>query len=150
MFKNKIYKILSKEDLEKISSEIKNTEEKTSAEIVVSIKNKIPFIFKNNINKFALSIFNFYKIYKTKNKTGILILFVLKEKQFYILADSGIYEKVNQKIWNDISLSVTNNIKESGLLNGIIYSIKLTSELVNKYFPKEEDDINEISNEVKF
>ncbi|MEZ7821055.1 MAG: hypothetical protein QMB51_01975 [Patescibacteria group bacterium] len=43
MFKNKIYKILSKEDLEKISSEIKNTEEKTSAEIVVSIKNSFYF-----------------------------------------------------------------------------------------------------------
>lgn len=150
MFENKIYKILSKEDLEKISSEIKNAEEKTSAEIVVSIKNKIPFIFKNNVNKFVLSIFNFYKIYKTKNRTGILILFVLKNKQFYILGDEGIYKKVDQKVWDDLSMSISKEINEKTLLEGIIKSIELTSALVEYHFPKEKEDINEISNEVKF
>lgn len=150
MFGNKIYKILSKEDLEKISSEINIAEETTSAEIVVSIKNTIPFIFKNNIYKFALSLFKFYKTYKTKDRTGILILFVLKNKQFYILGDEGIYKKVDQKVWNDLSMSISKEIKEKNLLEGIVKSIELTSALVNHYFPKEQNDINEISNEVKF
>jgi len=150
MFGNKIYKILSKEDLEKISSKIKTAEENTSAEIVVSIKNNIPFIFNNNINKFALSLFKFYKIYKTENKTGILILFVIKNKQFYILGDEGIYKKVDQKVWDDLSVSISKEINEKNLLEGVIKSIELTSALVDYHFPKSENDVNEISNEVKF
>ena len=150
MFGNKIYKILSKEDLEKISSKIKTAEENTSAEIVVSIKNNIPFVFDNNINKFALSLFKFYKIYKTENKTGILILFVIKNKQFYILGDEGIYKKVDQKVWDDLSVSISKEINEKNLLEGIMKSIELTSILVDYHFPKNENDVNEISNEVKF
>jgi len=149
MFGNKIYKILSKEDLEKISSKIKTAEENTSAEIVVSIKNNIPFVFDNNINKFALSLFKFYKIYKTENRTGILILFVIKNKQFYILGDEGIYKKVDQKVWDDLSVSISKEINEKNLLEGIMKSIELTSILVDYHFPKNENDVNEISNEVK-
>jgi len=149
MFGNKVYKILSKEDLEKISSKIKTAEENTSAEIVVSIKNNIPFVFDNNINKFALSLFKFYKIYKTENRTGILILFVIKNKQFYILGDEGIYKKVDQKVWDDLSVSISKEINEKNLLEGIMKSIELTSILVDYHFPKNENDVNEISNEVK-
>lgn len=147
---NKIKKNLSKEDLERISSEIKNAEEKTSAEIVVSIKRKIPFIYKNNINKFLSYAFNFYKIYETKNRTGILIIFILKDKKFYIIGDEGINKKVQQKKWDEISNFVSSEIKNCGLLSGIINSIKLTSEIVAQNFPLEEFDKNEIPDKVRF
>ncbi len=150
MFQKKIYKILSKEDLKKISSEIKKAEENTSAEIVVSIKNKVPFIFNRNVYKFALSLFKFYKVHKTKDRTGILILFVLQSKQFHIIGDIGIYKKINQNVWDNLSSSISNHIKEKSLLDGILLSIKLVSKLVDYDIPKKNDDKNEISDNVRF
>lgn len=150
MLKNTLNKFLSRQDLEKISEEIKYAEQNSSAEFVVSIKNSIPFLLRNDIHKFALFLFKTYKLFKTKNRNGVLILFVLKNRSFYILGDSGIYKKVDQKVWSDLSESISKEIKEKSLLDGITHSIKIVSALINYHFPKEENDIDEISNKVRF
>ena len=47
-------------------------------------------------------------------------------------------------------MSISKEINEKNLLEGIMKSIELTSILVDYHFPKNENDVNEISNEVKF
>ena len=142
---NKLQKFLSQENLKNIEKIITEEELKTSSEICVSIKYKLP-LFKKNIEKYSLTLFKKYKIFKTKNRNGILILFVLKTKQFHILFDEGIYKKISREYLNTLTLDISNQIKNKNLLDGIIYSIKELNKVISYNFPIEKDDTNELSN----
>ena len=98
-----IFKYLSKQDINDIEKTIESEELKTSSEICVVIKYKIPAVYKN-LQKYALHLFKQYKIFKTKNRNGILILFILKTKQFYILFDEGIYKKIDKNNLDNLVL----------------------------------------------
>lgn len=142
---NKIYKYLSKEDLKTIELLITNEELKTSSEICVSVKYKLP-IFNKEIKQYSLKLFKKYKIYKTKNRNGILILFILKTKQFYILFDEGIYKKISKEYLDNLIIEISEEIKNKSLIDGIIYSIKELNTVISKNFPIEKNDINELPN----
>lgn len=142
---NKIFKYLSKEDIKTIEKTVADEELKTSSEICVSIKYNLPILNKN-IEKYSLKLFNQYRIFKTKNRNGILILFILKTKQFYILFDEGIYKKIDKNYLDNLIKKISEEIKNKNLLNGIIYSIEELNKIISQYFPIEKDDINELPN----
>ncbi|MBP8689570.1 TPM domain-containing protein [Patescibacteria group bacterium] len=140
-----IFKYLSKEDINDIEKTIESEELKTSSEICVVIKYKIPAVYKN-LQKYALHLFKQYKIFKTKNRNGILILFILKTKQFYILFDEGIYKKIDSSYLDNLVLKISEEIKNKSIKDGIICSIKEVNNIILQYFPIEPDDTNELDN----
>ena len=50
-------------------------------------------------------------IYKTSERTGILIFVSILERKVFIIADSGIAEKVEQNTWNGICGIITSGLK---------------------------------------
>ena len=66
-YMKQIFKYLSKQDINDIEKTIESEELKTSSEICVVIKYKIPAVYKN-LQKYALHLFKQYKIFKTKNR----------------------------------------------------------------------------------
>jgi len=141
----KILKYLSKEDLQTIEKTIQEEELKTSSEICVSIKYNLP-LFDKNIEKYSLKMFKKYRIFDTKKRNGILILFVLKLKKFYILFDEGIYKEISKEYLDSLTSDITREIKEKKLIDGITFTIKKLNKIIEHYFPIEKNDINELKN----
>lgn len=142
---NNIFKYLSEEDLKAIEQIITEEEAKTSSELCVSIKYTLP-LFNKNIENYSSKLFKKYKIFNTKNRNGILILFILKSRQFYILFDEGIYKKIDKNYLNLLTSGISQEIKNKNLLDGIIYSIKELNKIISQNFPIEKNDINELQN----
>ena len=94
-----IDKYFSKDDLQKITEACEKAEEKTAGEVRVSIFSKRPRKLKNlSLKEVAQAEFFRLGMDKTRDKTGILLLIILVERKFQILADSGINAKVDQHI----------------------------------------------------
>ncbi len=146
-----LYNYLDDDKLLRISNKIKEMEASTSGEIRVSIKEKKPFRKKNNeINTLAQEEFFKLKMDSTRDKTGIIIFILLREKQFYILADSGINEKVEQDKWDKIRDQMQEKFQKGYFAEGILLGIEKVGIELAKYFPIKSDDTNELSNRVAF
>ena len=148
MLKRIIYNYLSDDDLFRISNKIKETEKTTSGEIRVSIKEKKPILSTSSLDVLAKKEFYKLGVYKTRDKTGILIFILLEKKQFYILADKGINEIVPENTWDGIKEEMQRMFREGDFCKGIIHGIDEAGLLLRKYFPIKPDDTNELSNKV--
>jgi uncharacterized membrane protein len=150
--KNKIiYHYFDDDDFLKISKAIKEAEKHTAGEIRVSIKEKPTFPFgKADIRKMAEKEFVKLGMGKTRDKTGILIFLVLGLRSFYILADSGIHEKVGQEVWDGVRDEIQSKFREGKFTDGIIWGVQKIGSILAEHFPIKPDDVNELSNEVAF
>lgn len=147
---NKIlYNYFNDDDFLTISNKIKEMEKITAGEIRVAIKEMKPLLKKkSSILDLAKEEFHKLKMNQTRDKTGILLYMLLKEKQFYILADSGINEKVEQTTWNDLRDKMQIEFKDGHFLEGLLFGIEKVGNILGKYFPIKPDDTNELSNKV--
>jgi uncharacterized membrane protein len=149
MKKNAIYQYLKEEDFSTISSEIGEAEKKTSGEIRVSIREKPGMLQMNKqISSIAASEFKRLKMNKTRDRTGILFFLLLSEKKFHIVADSGIHEKVGQKVWDSIRDEMQSKFREGNFCDGITLGIRRAGSVLAENFPIKHDDTNELPNDV--
>lgn len=150
MSKKFIYKYLSKEELKSISAKISEIEKITSGELVITLKEKRNlFEVNKSIRTLAEKEFISAKIRKTKDATGILIFIIFNAKEFCILADKGINEKVEQSVWDEIANDISNSFKLKQYYSGIINGIEQTGKILAQHFPVKPGDVNELPDEVR-
>lgn len=144
-----IYYFLNDDELLRISNRIKQAEKTTAGEICVSIK-EYRTLFQKRKSVRSLAEEEFFKlaIDKTRDNTGILIFILLESRQFYILADKGINEKVETKTWDIIKDEMQKMFLKGNFSKGIIYGVEEVGKILSKYFPVKPDDTNELSNRV--
>ncbi len=148
--KNFIYKILSDVELEKISEEIKEQEKKTSGELKVLIKKGRGFLErKKSIREIAIREFHRLGMANTRERSGILFLLLLKDREFYILPDVGISEKIPQSVWDEIARLTEQYFRQKNFFDGVIQVIKKCGEILAEHFPVKPGDIDELSNRVE-
>jgi len=139
-------KFLKKQEGDMILKCIKEAESKTSGEIRVHFQKKI----KDDVLTEAAKKFYDLKMDKTKDKNGVLIFIVPRKKQFAIIGDEGINKVVPDDFWNEIKDVLEKYFKNSNWAEGICKAIKLSGEKLKKYFPVQDDDINELPDEISY
>ncbi len=150
MPKKIIYNYLNDDELLRISNKIRDVEKTTAGELVVSIKEKRKFFERNKpLRALAEKEFISAGIAKTKEATGILIFLILKSKEFYILADNKINNKVEQITWDTIAKTMTEYFSNGNFCKGITEGISDCGKVLSTYFPIQQNDINELSNKVR-
>jgi len=149
MNKKFLHDFLSDDELHQIALKIKEKESSTAGEIVVSVKEKKPLLHKRkSLYDFAVSEFKRLGIKKTRDHTGILIFILLKEKEFYILADSAINNKVADNTWELVKDKMEAKFREKKFCEGILNAVDEVGTILSEHFPRKNDDTNELSDEV--
>jgi uncharacterized membrane protein len=144
-----IYKFMNDDELLRISNKIKAEEAKTAGEICVSIKEHRSFMQRNkSVRQLAEEEFFKLGIDRTKDKTGIIIFFLLEAREFYILADEGINGKVAEKTWDKIKDEMQFHFLEGRFAEGILHGVHSVGKILSEYFPVKQDDTNELSDRV--
>lgn len=149
MEKQLIYNFVDDDDLLRISAKIKEMEKATAGEICVSIKEKRKFPErKKSLRELAEQEFYKLGVANTRDKTGILIFLLLEDRKFYILADSGINEKVDPAAWDKIKDEIQGMFRKGEFSKGLIFGVDEVGKILAQHFPIKEDDTNELSNKV--
>jgi len=142
--------MFKKPDLQAISAAIQEAERKTAGEIRVSIFKKRPRSARRlSLMEFAVAEFHQLKMQQTRDRTGILIVIMLDEHQFQILADTGINAKVEQIIWDKLANEMAQRFRSGEYLSGVVECVRQIGVILAFYFPRRDDDRNELSDEVK-
>ena len=103
---------------------------------------------KKTLRQLAEDEFHRLGITKTRDSTGVLFFLVLEDRQFYILADKGINEKVSQEAWDKIKEEMQEKFLKGEFCKGILFGIEEAGKVLSIHFPIKPDDTNELSNRV--
>jgi len=87
-------------------------------------------------------------LYRTKKNTGVLFFLSLLERKIWILADKGIYEKMDQETLNRFAKEVSRGIRENRACEALIQAIQETGTLLSRHFPITPDDTDELPDNV--
>jgi uncharacterized membrane protein len=129
-----------------IEEAIASAEHNTSGEIRVHIETA----FKGDVLDRAAAVFASLNMHKTKLRNGVLIFFSISNRKFAILGDAGINQLVPPDFWDNIKSVMEGYFKNSDFATGLAAGVKLAGEALKKYFPYQDSDVNELSNEISF
>lgn len=144
-----IYEYLSDDDFLAITKSITESEKTHSGEIRISVNSSLSFLENFfDIKKLAIREFKKLGMENTRDKTGVLIYISLTKKQFYILADEGINQKVSQSYWDSLAENLKNEFIIGNYRIAIIETITNIGIKLSEFFPRKVDDTDELSNKV--
>lgn len=136
----------SKEQKQQIISAIEKAEKNTSGEIRLHVEMRC----HGDVMKRAARVFDKLGMQRTQLRNGVLFYMAVSDRQFAILGDCGINDKVPEGFWNDIEKHMTEMFAKGLFCEGVTDGILMAGEQLKKHFPYQADDVNELSNEISF
>jgi uncharacterized membrane protein len=130
----------------KIIEAVAEAENGTSGEIRVHIDRYC----KNDPLLKAQNVFHHQKMDTTELRNGVIIYVSLYDKQLAIYGDKGINGKVEHDFWDTTLTKITEQFKQGKIVEGIIEGLKEAGLRLKTHFPKSDNDINELPNEISY
>lgn len=123
---------------------IENAENETSGEIRVHIENHTEL---KPLER-AQEVFFQLEMDKTVLKNGVLFYVGVSDHSFAIIGDEGINEVVEDDFWECTKDVVIEHFKKGEFEKGLSNGIKRAGERLKEFFPKENENPNELTNEI--
>jgi len=134
------------EEEERLTHAINVAENRTSGEIRLCIEKKCA----GEVIEQATKRFNQLDMQKTALKNGILIYLALDDHKFAIIGDAGIDKKVPEGFWQETKDVMVDYFKQGQLVDGLIAGIDRAGKQLKAFFPRSDDDINELPDDIAY
>ena len=141
---SKVEDFLSHEEEQEIIDAIRTAELNTSGEIRVHIEKTS----KTDAFNRALEVFHYLKMDNTKELNGVLFYVAVADKTFVIYGDKGINDVVPNNFWDSTKDIMQSHFKSGNFKQGLVEGILKAGKELEKHFPWEHGDINELSDEI--
>lgn len=136
----------TEEQQEKIVLAIQLAEARTSGEIRLAVE---PHCKGEPLDR-ATVYFERLGMDKTAQHNGVLIYLATEDHQFAILGDRGIHARVPANFWEETKELMLRHFKAGDMVQGLIEGIVHAGEQLQRFFPREADDVNELPNDITF
>jgi len=138
----------SPDEQERIVNAIRLAEQQTSGEIRVYTESRCRFV--DPLDR-AAEVFWGLKMDLTKDRNGVLVYIAMKDRQFAILADQGIHEKVGQTFWNEEVSVMKKHFSNALPADAIEAVITDVGQALRTHFPYDRStDKNELPDDLVF
>ena len=137
---------ISTPDQGRVVAAIGEAEKMTSGEIRVHLTPQCG----DDVMYEAIEAFDRLGMYKTRHRNGVLIFVAFESRKFAILGDSGINEVVSPNYWDEEKEILLEYFKQGDPATGLCAVIARVGAKLKAYFPIEDDDVNELSNEISY
>ncbi len=141
---SKVEDFLTKNEEQEIVAAICMAEKKTSGEIRIHLEKTTTLPHFDR----ALEVFQLLEMHKTEQKNGVLIYVAVHDKKFVICGDKGINDLVTFDFWDNTKEIMQSHFKNNNFKQGIIDGILNAGTELQKHFPYQTNDTNELSNEI--
>lgn len=135
---------LTPEEEQEIIDAIQIAEQNTSGEIRIHIERGS----KKDAFDRAKEVFHMLKMDNTKLQNGVLIYVNVEHNNFAICGDKGINNVVASDFWESTKDVIQFHFKKGKFKKGLIEGVLKTGEQLQKYFPWQHDDVDELSNDI--
>lgn len=133
---------------EQVINAIRESEKRTSGEIRLYIESRCKYV--DPLDR-AAEVFWSLKMDHTTDRNAVLVYVALKDHQFAIFADQGIYERVGQEFWKREVDSMSNHFRQLHYMDALLEVIKDIGEALTTHFPYDRaTDKNELPDDIIF
>lgn len=139
-------RIFTSQEEENIARAISAAENHTSGEIRICIEKKCP----DDVINLATKRFVELNMGKTVLKNGVLIFLAVDDHKFAIIGDSGIDAKVPANFWEETKNIMMELFKKGQFSEGLIAGIERAGFQLKAFFPRSDDDINELPDDIVY
>ncbi|GFZ79442.1 hypothetical protein GCM10011531_06560 [Aquaticitalea lipolytica] len=141
---SKVEDFLTAQEEQEIIAAIRKAEQRTSGEIRIHIEktSKIDAIDR------AMDVFHLLKMDNTKLQNGVLIYVAVEDRNFVIFGDKGINDAVESNFWDSTKDVMQKHFKSGNFKQGLIEGVLKAGEQLEKHFPWQHNDTNELPNEI--
>jgi uncharacterized membrane protein len=124
---------------------IKQAEKQTSGEIRLFVEDHC----KDDVLDRAAFMFEKLEMHQTELRNGVLFYLAYLDHKFAIIGDIGINAKVDKDFWNHIKDLMKEKFSQGQFKEGLSEGIILAGDALQKHFPGQHDDKNELSDHVE-
>lgn len=146
MEQNTAQNFFSLEEQQQIVQAIQTVELKTSSEIRLHIDTKTKLKALDR----AAYLFKQLGMHQTDARNGVLLYMAVKDRLFAIIGDAGIHSCVKETFWTECKEEVLTEFKSGNFCSGIVSCILKVGHTLEKHFPYQKDDKNELPDELSF
>lgn len=136
----------SAEFQQRITAAIRAAEHDTSGEIRVHIQHRV----KGDIFAVAKARFEELGMTATEQRNGVLFYIALKSRQFAVLGDQGINDRVPADFWANTVATMREHFAQGDLAGGLEAGIREAGRALKEFFPYQSNDVNELSDEISY
>ena len=137
--------LLSKEQEQALVDAITQAELHTSGEIKIHLEKSTG---NSSAQQRAKQWFGKLDMHKTAEKNGVLFYLAIQDRQLALWAGEGINEKVPANFWQEIIDLMISEFKVGHFSEGLIAGVEKTGKALGEFFPRKDDDVDELSNEI--
>lgn len=119
-------------------------ESKTSGEVRVHIENTLT----GSVLSRAAEVFAQLQMHQTAERNGVLFYIAITDRQFAVIGDKGINEKVPATFWDTVRDTVQQYFKKDDFVGGLALGVTMAGDELAKHFPRSENDVNELSDDI--
>jgi putative membrane protein len=98
------------------------------------------------VKEAAVTHFFKHGLYRTREKSGVLVLISVFERRVWVLADEGINAKVPEGQWEEVVKMITDGIKQNRPADAICAAVEKIGDLLKTHFAIRPDDVDELQN----
>ena len=147
-WKTKTADYFSASERDAILDAIKKAELRTSGEVRVFIENRCKFV--DPLDR-AAEIFFSLKMDATADHNAVLVYLAMKDRQFAVFADSGIYKALGPEYWNREAGLMLQAFRKESYAGGLVKVVSDIGEALHQHFPYDhKGDKNELPDDIVF
>lgn len=135
---------LTVQDEEAIVSAIREAERNTSGEIRVHLESSCA----GDAFERAKTVFQELEMHQTDRRNGVLVYVAPESRTFVICGDKGLDAVVPDNFWEQTKNLMADYFKKGDFKNGLMAGIHDAGEQLKRFFPFEEDDVNELPDSI--
>ncbi|HAK75583.1 putative membrane protein [Runella defluvii] len=139
--------LLTSSQQEQVVAAIRSAELVTSGEVRVHIETNC---LESDVIERAKQVFADLGMHRTDLKNGVLFYLATDDRKFAVLGDKGINERVPDNFWNNVRDTMRAHFKKNEFAEGLSQGIQLAGEQLKTFFPRQANDINELSDDISF
>jgi uncharacterized membrane protein len=93
----------------------------------------------------AIEVFGELAVWDTEHNNGVLIYFLLADRDFEIVGDRGIHDRVGSDGWETISRGMEDRIRDGDFERAVVWGIRAVGDRLRAHFPGDRGPSNELS-----
>jgi uncharacterized membrane protein len=138
-------------DLEAIAVAVGEAEKTTSAEIRVHLDRRLPThagVPAGDALAHARHVFVRLRMHETTHRNGVLVYLAVEDRKLAIVGDDAIHAHVGDQYWTAVRDAMVERLRRGQAREAIVHAVRDVGGILQKVFPHQPDDRNELSDEV--
>ncbi len=148
LFSRDAGRFFSPAETELIVQAVRDAERQTSGEVRVFVESRCRFV--DPIHR-AAELFFGLKMEMTDQRNAVLVYVAMRDHQFAVFADEGIYREMGAEYWNAEAGKMLQAFKKESYAEGLVTVIRDIGEALKSHFPYNRlEDKNELPDDIIF